>query len=161
MANAQNSVVINRPANMVYDFFADGLNNPKWRPGVVSITLASGTGGQIGAVYRQQLKAPGPGHKTIPGDYSIITAVPYKQLGFEVIAGPAKPSGNFTFETTPEGTKVTFTLSYTPHGWKRLINPLIQRTMVHEVTQLNTAKHLLDPPKPAKQEPDMPSVTAG
>src|ERR1700722_19366335 len=58
LANATNSITIDRPVAAVYQFLADGLNNPKWRSGVIGISLASGHGGVVGAVYKQTLKGP-------------------------------------------------------------------------------------------------------
>ena len=66
----------------MYAFLADGLNNPKWRKGVREISLASGVAGTLGAVYSRNLT--GPGNRPIPGDYSITTATPGQELGFQV-----------------------------------------------------------------------------
>jgi len=32
MAHAEKEIIIGRPVSDVFRFFADGLNNPKWRP---------------------------------------------------------------------------------------------------------------------------------
>src|SRR5258707_7958866 len=96
MANASNTIVVNRPAAEVYRFLADGLNNPKWRSAVVEISLASGDGGTVGAVYRQTMK--GPFGSTVDGSYRISEAVPNASIKFEVIAGPARPIGQFDLE---------------------------------------------------------------
>jgi hypothetical protein len=56
VANATNSITIDRPVAEVYQFLADGLNNPKWRSAVIGISLASGIGGAVRAVYKQTLK---------------------------------------------------------------------------------------------------------
>ena len=74
MAHAENEVIINKPVPEVYSFLADGTNNTKWRPGVVSIELSSGQAGQEGALYKQTLK--GPGGRNIDGDYKITVANP-------------------------------------------------------------------------------------
>lgn len=58
MANAANAITIDRPVAEVYRFLADGLNNPKWQSAVISISLASGSAGAVGAVYKQTLKGP-------------------------------------------------------------------------------------------------------
>ncbi|MDF2461028.1 MAG: hypothetical protein K0S68_431 [Candidatus Saccharibacteria bacterium] len=142
MAHAQNSVIITRPAAEVYAFLADGLNNPKWRPAVISIELVQGKVGEIGAEYRQQLK--GPGGRPIAGDYRIISAEPGRRLEFVVTAGPARPKGDYLLEQTAEGPKVTFTLDFEPRGLMRLMGPMIQKTMEAEVGQLTALKAVLE-----------------
>src|SRR5579862_4386373 len=114
MAHAENEVVINKPTNVVYDFLADGLNNPKWRPGVIDISLSSGQPGQVGTIYKQNLK--GPGGRSISGDIKITEAVPGKALSFQVISGPARPTGQYTLTEVPEGTKLKFALDYKLKG---------------------------------------------
>ena len=57
MLSAEREVTIARPVAEVFAFVADGLNAPSWRPGVMDISLASGTG--LGAVYKQGVKGPG------------------------------------------------------------------------------------------------------
>lgn len=93
MAHAENEITIDRPAAEVYDFLADGLNNTAWRSGVKDIELASGDAGQLGAVYSQTLT--GPRGRPIQGDYRITVAEPGRLLAFNVVAGPARPHGDY------------------------------------------------------------------
>ena len=37
MASAHKAVRIDRPADLVFDFLADGTNNPTWQPAVVDV----------------------------------------------------------------------------------------------------------------------------
>ena len=90
MARASKTVEIACSPAAVYAFLADGLNNPKWRPGVVEIALASGAVGTVGAVYSQKLRSP---MGTVPGDFRIVEATPNTRIRFEVVAGPARPAG--------------------------------------------------------------------
>src|SRR5262249_39215717 len=69
MAHAEDSVTIDRPAETVFDFLLDGMNNPKWRAGVLDIEHIAGTPEGIGARFKQGLK--GPGGRRIDGDYQI------------------------------------------------------------------------------------------
>jgi len=142
MAQASNSIEIRRPAEEVYAFVADGLNNPKWRPAVTSISLASGEAGEAGAVYKQTIAGPGGGK--VQGDYRVVEAVPGRRLRFEVIAGPARPVG--LFEIEPQGTsaRLTFSLGFEPKGLMRLMNGMIQRTMQAEVGNLTRLKAVLE-----------------
>ncbi|SRR6266496_4781050 len=142
MAHAESDVLINKPVAEVFAFIADGLNNPKWRPGVVSIELKAGQAGQIGAEYKQVLK--GPAGRNIDGDYKMIELTPNKTLSFAVVAGPARPTGSYHFESTSNTTKVRFVLDFQPKGLARLMGPMIQKTMDGEVAHLANLKRLLE-----------------
>ncbi len=142
MAHAEKTVVIKKSPEAVYDFLADGMNNPKWRDAVISIELASGAAGMQGAVYKQMLK--GPGGRAIAGDYRITEANPSKKLSFVVIAGPARPVGHYTLEPTDGGTKATFVLDFQPKGLFKLMNGVVTKTMQSEVANLDVLKQVLE-----------------
>ncbi len=142
MAHAENSVVVKKPVEEVYEFVADGMNNPRWRPGVLDIQLHSGTPGTVGAVYKQGMK--GPGGRRIDGDYRITAAEPNKELSFVVVTGPARPEGHYYFESGAEGTKLRFVLDFQPRGFAKLMNGMIQKTMQAEVANLSNLKRILE-----------------
>ena len=142
MAHAENMISIAKPVSDVFNYVADGLNNPNWRHGVVSIELQSGQGGKVGTVYKQILK--GPGGRNITGDYKITTCDTDKALSFIVITGPARPTGTYTFESIAEGTKLKFSLDFQPKGLARIMGPMIQKTMESEVSQLAMLKQVLE-----------------
>ncbi len=142
MAHAENSITIERPSNVVYDFVLDGARNPLWRPAVVSIERIPGSPSGVGAVYRQRLK--GPGGRPIAGDYEITEARPNEAIAFRVIAGPARPTGVYRFEDAGGATRVTFALDFQPQGLARLMDPMITRTMRSEVGTLANLKAYLE-----------------
>jgi carbon monoxide dehydrogenase subunit G len=142
MAQASNSIDIARSPGEVYAFLADGLNNPRWRPAVKSIRLASGRTGELGAVYHQVLTGPGGGK--VAGDYRIAEAIPGRKIRFEVVAGPARPVGVFEVEPTGTGSRVRFSLSLQPKGLMRLMGGMIQKTMESEVANLANLKAFLE-----------------
>jgi carbon monoxide dehydrogenase subunit G len=142
VAHAENTIEIARTPDEVFAFLADGTNNPRWRAGVKSIELRSGTPGEVDAVYAQTLT--GPGGRPIAGDYRITSAVPGERLGFSVIAGPARPTGEYTLTPDGDGTRVRFTLDLEPTGLMRLMSGAIQKTMTAEVGQLSTLKSVLE-----------------
>jgi uncharacterized membrane protein len=142
MAHAENEITIDRPATEVYDFLADGLNITKWRPGVRSIGLASGVPGTVGAVYSQTLA--GPRGRPIQGDYRITAADRGQVLGFQVIAGPARPEGSYLLTETQGRTTVRFILDLKPAGLMKVLDGLITRTMQAEVAQLSNLKAVIE-----------------
>lgn len=136
MAHAEADITIDRPVRTVFDFVLDGMNGPLWRPSVADVERVSG------AVYKQGLK--GPGGRRIAGDYQITACTPNEVIAFQVMAGPARPSGTYRFETEGAGTRVTFILHYAPKGLSRLMDPMITRTMQGEVATLANLKTYLE-----------------
>ena len=141
MPSASNTITIERPAADVFAFVADGLNGPKWRPGILDIGHASGEG--VGAIWRQGVK--GPGGRRIAADYEITAYEPPRRLAFKAIAGPVRPTGEYEFEEADGRTRVTFSLEVTLGGWKALVlGGQVQRTMDAEVASLGRLKAALE-----------------
>ncbi len=141
MASAQHTVTIKRPSGEVFAFIADGTNAKQWRSGVLDIERRSGDG--AGAVYKQGTK--GPGGRRIAADYEVTGYEPGRRLAFRVIAGPVRPTGEYRFEETADGTTVTFSLDASLTGWKKLLmSRAVQATMESEVHALDTVKRILE-----------------
>jgi uncharacterized protein YndB with AHSA1/START domain len=145
MAHAEQSVTIERPAVEVFRFLADGMNESKWRPDVTDVQPATSSG--VGAVWRQTMK--GPGGRSIRGDYRITRQDEPTLIEFEVIAGPARPTGRFVVAAlTPTSTSVTFALDLQPRGLMRLLGSVIARQVVKEADAIRNV-----PGAMAREEP--------
>ena len=142
MPHAEESVLINRPTSAVFDFVLDGTKNPLWRPAVVDIQRVPGKPTDVGAIFKQGLK--GPGGRRIDGDYEIVECQPNELIKFQVISGPARPTGTFRFAAVENSTRVTFTLNLEPKGLTRLLSPMITSTMKSEVATLSNLKAYLE-----------------
>src|SRR5262249_10147849 len=142
MAHAEQTIVVNRPIQEVFDFVLDGSKNMLWRLGVTDIQAVPGKPAGAGAVYKQGLKGPGGGR--IEGDYQIVEATPPKFIKFQVIAGPARPTGTYQFDTVANGTQVKFVLDYQTKGLQKLMEPMINRAMREEVGSLTNLKAYLE-----------------
>ena len=141
MPSAQGSVVIHRPVEEVFSFVADGETAMKWRPGVLDVKRLSGKG--VGAAYRQGVK--GPGGRRIAADYEVTAFEPNRLIAFKAIAGPVRPSGEYRFESSDGGTKVSFALNAELGGWKKLLmGRAVQSTMEAEVATLENLRRLLE-----------------
>jgi uncharacterized protein YndB with AHSA1/START domain len=141
MAHAEATVTINQPVEEVFDFLADGTTNKQWRSGVLDIAKASGDG--AGAIYRQTMK--GPGGRKIQGDYRVTRLERPTRLAFEVIAGPARPTGSYELRAeSPTSTSVTFTLDLEPRGLAKIMGPMINRQMQKEVASITELKRVLE-----------------
>ncbi len=141
MAHAEGNVVIDRPIQKVFDFVLDGKNNPRWRSSVLDIKLAPGKTLGVGAVFKQGLKGPGG---RVDGDYELAEVKPNELIKFQVIAGPARPTGIFKFESNGKSTKVNFVLDFQPKGLAKLMDGIINKSMQDEVKALTNLKLYLE-----------------
>ena len=141
MAHAEGSITIDRPVNTVFNFIADGTNNPLWRSSVTDIERVPGKPTGLGAVFKQGLKGPGG---RIDGDYEIVEYQPDQLIRFQVIAGPARPTGTYKFEAVGSSTRVTFILHFESKGLTKLMDPMITSSMKSEIAMLSDLKAYLE-----------------
>lgn len=125
----------------MFAFVADHENDPKWRPGVADIKRASGEG--QGAIYTQGVK--GPMGRRIDADFEVTAYQPDTLLAFRTLAGPVRPEGSFRFEDADGGTRVTFSLNAHLTGGKKLMAPMVGKSMRSEVAALDNLKRVLEP----------------
>jgi uncharacterized membrane protein len=142
MAHAEGNITIDRPVNIVFDFLSDGLNNPLWRMSVTDIQRIPSKPLGIGAVFKQGLRSPGG--RRIDGDYEITQSKPNELITFQVIAGPARPTGMYKFEAVGNSTRLVFTLHFAPKGLGWLMDPMIASSMRSEVAMLSNLKTYLE-----------------
>jgi uncharacterized protein YndB with AHSA1/START domain len=123
MTKAQHVVRIGRPNTEVFDFLADGTNNPRWQPMVVKTTGSEGAL-KAGAMFHQRVRHPFG--FTVSADYCITTYdAPYRLALTVTSGGPIRPT--LTYVVTPEGesTVVHCTVELHPSGLARLATPLL------------------------------------
>jgi uncharacterized protein YndB with AHSA1/START domain len=142
MAHAEASITINRPVQEVFEYILDGANNARWRPGVTDVKRASESPLGAGAVFKQGLK--GPGGRRMDGDYKITQCQPGELIEFQVIAGPARPTGSYKFAPAGGATTITFVLDFQPKGLAKLMDGMITNTMQAEVATLSNLKSVLE-----------------
>ena len=140
MPSASSEIVIKRPREDVFAFLADPENDLQWRGGVLDIERVSGSG--VGARYAQGVK--GPGGRRIPADIEITELRRGELIAFRTIAGPVRPRGRYVLTAVDDGTHVRFELTADMKGLKRLMTPMVQKTMSNEVGQLEQLKRTIE-----------------
>jgi uncharacterized protein YndB with AHSA1/START domain len=140
LLQAQHTVTINRPVEQVFAYVTDGERDRTWRPTVVDVKRESGEG--LGSVYKQGVK--GPGGKRVDADYRVTRFEPGASYGFEVTSGPVRPGGRYTFEGTPDGTRLTFELRIRLKGLKGLMKGAVQKSMDAEVQGIDNLKRVME-----------------
>jgi carbon monoxide dehydrogenase subunit G len=140
MLEASNTITIARPADDVFAFLANAEHDKQWRSGVIEITRTSGQG--LGATYCQVVA--GPGGRPIDADVEITEFVPNQRIGFRTTKGPVRPTGSYDLRACDGGTELTFRLAVQLAGLKKLMTPVVQKTMKAEVSALTKLKHVLE-----------------
>ncbi len=141
MPEAQRTILIDRPADTVFAFFADPANDQKWRPHVKEIVAQGAI--SVGATIHQVVA--GPGGRGIPADIEVTAYEPPTRYAFKVTAGPARPVGEYRFTTSGNATEVTFELRAELSGVKKVVmSKPVQSSMNGEMAALDTAKALIE-----------------
>lgn len=136
MIEEQGSITIARPLDVVFDFLLDGMNNPLWRTSVLDSQRVAGKA----HTYKQGMKGP---TGRMDGDYEVTEIVPGALIAMRAIAGMARPTSSFAFETVDNATRVTFTLRFDGKGPARMMEPLVGPVMRREIGMLaNLKTHL-------------------
>jgi len=141
MPQAKRTIVIARPQAEVFAFFADGENDPQWRPTVAMIKRNGPLA--IGTRYTQRVA--GPGGREITADVQVTEYEPDVRVAFRGVAGPLRPDGSYTFAPVDAGTSVTFSLRAELTGIKKLLmSKPVQQAMDAEMASLDKAKTVLE-----------------
>ena len=141
MPAAQRTLTIDRAQQEVFAFFSDPGNDPKWRPHVKEI--AADGPPRVGSAIHQVVA--GPAGRGIPADIEVTAYEPPSRYCFKVIAGPARPVGEFSFTPQGKGTLATFSLSAELRGLKKLLlGKAVQKSMDGEMAALDRAKALIE-----------------
>jgi uncharacterized protein YndB with AHSA1/START domain len=141
MPSAERTIVIDRPPDQVFAFFADPANDRAWRSHVKEIAARGPAG--VGATIHQVIE--GPGGRGLAADLEITAFDPPTRYAFRVIAGPARPVGEFRFAASDPGTTVTFSLRAELGFLKGLVlGRPVQTSMNGEMAALDRAKALIE-----------------
>jgi uncharacterized protein YndB with AHSA1/START domain len=141
MPSAHRTIVIHRSPDEVFEFFANPDNDRAWRPHVKEISASGPL--TAGALVHQLVE--GPGGRGIAADFQVTAYDRPNRYAFRVVAGPARPIGEFTFAPSGSGTEVAFSLQAELSGWKRfLMSRPVQASMDGEMAGLDRAKALIE-----------------
>jgi carbon monoxide dehydrogenase subunit G len=123
MRSFEASVVIKRPVHEVFDFVSNPDNVRPWQPGVLESRRTSEGPMGVGATYLEVRQSMG---RRIESPTKVTRYKPNATLGSST-AGLVPFEGEYTFESIPDGARVTFTARIEVGGFLRLIEPLIVR----------------------------------
>jgi hypothetical protein len=65
-------------------------------------------------------------------------------MAFRTVAGPVRPEGSYRFEDADGGTRITFSLNADLSGMKKLMAPMVTKSMRNQVAALANLKRVLE-----------------
>jgi len=145
MARARHSVDIARPIEDVFDFLANGANNPRWQKRVTSTTQLGDTLG-VGTAFKQSMRHP-LGF-SVPASYRITAFERPRRLATTGTSdGPIRPTETYELaENATGGTTVSCTIDVRPAGAARIAAPLLaflHPLFAWEASWLDNARDIL------------------
>ena len=102
----ENSVIVNRPVNKVFEFITDLNNNPIWQTDILELAVTSVGRFGLGSTYRCVNRFMG---KRIETEGLITEYVPDRACSFQIKSGSINGKSNFFFEALNGATKFTAT----------------------------------------------------
>jgi uncharacterized protein YndB with AHSA1/START domain len=125
----ENEVEIARPPEEVFEFLADGEKLPEWMRDFKSVEKTSDGPVGKGTKYKYRLSKP---DKVSTFEY--VDFEPGRRAAWEgppVKTGPGglAPRGRFELEPTRDGTKVLAAYEPEPHGYMKVMGPVVAYTL--------------------------------
>jgi uncharacterized protein YndB with AHSA1/START domain len=120
------TVVVDRPIEEVFDFLADGTNDPKFSPRVLDIAKTTEGEPGVGTVYASTVKDAGVKTKR---EFKITeferpTRIRWQEISKNLVMAP---EGGYDLAPEGEGTRVTIHNVLEGHGLGKLLEPLALR----------------------------------
>ena len=143
MIKFENSVVINRPIDEVFEFMTHAENNPQWQSGAQEVMKTSEGPTDVGTTYTAVTGLLG---RRIESAIEITAYEPNKRMAGKTTSGPIPFQFDNTIEALAEGgTKVTNSAEGAPGGFFKLAEPVVAR-MIKRQNESNFAnlKDLLE-----------------
>lgn len=124
MIKMEQSVIINRPQEVVFAFVANPENETKWQADLVEAKFTTNGTVGIGSKGRDRRQFMG---KPVETTWEVTEYQPDHKMAFRVITGPIPFHGAYLFEPVAGGTKFTFSAWAKTKGLSKLFDPLVNR----------------------------------
>ncbi len=127
MIKIENSIVINKPVEEVFEFLANAENNPQWQSGTLDVRKTSEGPLGVGTTYTSVSRLLG---KQLESTVEYTAYEPNTRVAIKAVSGPIPFQAETTFEATAEGgTMVTTAGGGEVGGFFKLAEPLVSRML--------------------------------
>jgi carbon monoxide dehydrogenase subunit G len=123
----EGSAVVDRPIEQVFDFLADGTNDPKFSPRVLEIAKATDGPVGVGTVFKSTVKDAGmkTNREFEITDFERPTRIRWAERSKNQVTAP---EGGYDLAPEGGGTRVTVYNVLEGHGIGKLLAPLALRS---------------------------------
>jgi uncharacterized protein YndB with AHSA1/START domain len=142
MSHIEREIVINRPVEEVFDFLADGRNEPQYNPNMLRAEQTSAGPVGRGTQFRTEVTNNG---RSMEMSYEFTAYERPQRLAGRTIKGPVDVQSTETFDSVPGGTHFRWVMELKLRGIFKLMSPLVARRMGRNLdTLLANIKRLLE-----------------
>ena len=124
MANYEQSVLINRPVEDVFEFATNPANEPLWNTGMQDSEITSEGPLGVGSKVRSMSHVLG---RSVETTWEVTEYEVNRRKAVKSTSGPVPFEATSVFESVEGGTKLTFTIQAEAGGIIGLISPVIIR----------------------------------
>ena len=141
----EDSVVIEQPAQKVFDYLSNPVNIPEWSgPPIEVRDLQQSVPGELREGDKFTVVAKFLG-KRLETPSEVTSYEPNRRLSYRSTGGPVPQDYTFLLEEVPGGTRLTQSVEAEPGGFFGLIGPVFERVGKRQQTNdLETLKDLLE-----------------
>ena len=122
MATLNSSITINKPVEVVWQFFTDPANSMKWRSDLKEVKQLTPGAVSVGTKFSEVTEFMGQKFES-PQEVTVFDV--NKKFGLKSTGGPIPFSGAFTFEPSGGGTKISVQFEFTPGGFFKLAEGMV------------------------------------
>jgi len=130
--DVQVETVVGRPRPEVAAYAGDPTNAPEWYRNIASVTWRTPPPVAVGS--RVDFVAHFLGRR-LSYTYEVAELVPEERLVMRTADGPFPMETTYTWETVPDGTRMTLRNRGNPSGFARITTPLVELTVRRATTK--------------------------
>jgi uncharacterized membrane protein len=142
MTKVEHSVVIERPAEQVWEYVHDPSNDTAWQSSLVESKELTAAPMRVGTRIAETRRFLG---KRFEMSYEVTEYEPHRRSAIRTIGGPIPTSGVYALEPVNGGTRFTAELETDAHGFFKLAEPVFARMARREMeANLGLLKDILE-----------------
>jgi hypothetical protein len=122
MAHITGEIVINRPPDVVFDYVADGRNEPRYNPSMRRVEQVSAGPIGLGTRFRAEVVSMGRAAE-MTNEWTDFERP--RRLGLRSRLASMDIHGHLTFDPVPGGTRMRWSWELEPRGVLKLMGPMI------------------------------------
>jgi len=138
----EQTVLINRRQQEVFDYLADLSNGPQWQSSAISAERTSEGPIGVGSTWRRTTRALG---RTSDAEYECTSYDPPDEFSIKSLSGPTSTDITYSLKSTEGGTQVSITGQIEFRGLLKLMEGWVSKQADKLLVEdTNTLKHLLE-----------------